>query len=152
LMKKILLLFAVFFLSTAAGAYAQTCPSPTPSCSTSSSTTLADLDGTYVCVEIKTNSSNVSGSSVAVVTLNGTGDFTVVNQAQNNDSGGTTTYSDFAASVSGTYCLNTAGNGYLFITNPAGGCPLAMVVDNSYHEVRIINTAENYADALLCTR
>jgi hypothetical protein len=151
-MKKILFVFAVCLLSAAGGAYAQTCPSPTPSCSTSSSTTLADLDGTYVCVEIQTNSSNVSSSSVAVVTLNGTGDFTVVNQAQNNNSGGTITYSDFAAGETGTYCLNTAGNGYLFPTSPAGGCPLAIVVDNSYHEVRIINTSENYADALLCNK
>lgn len=149
-MKKIEFLVALFLLSAAGGAYAQTCPSPTPACTTSSPTTLAALDGTYVCTEVSTNSSNVSAATVAVITLDGTGDFSVVNQAQNNNSGRTTTYSDFAAGASGTYCLNAAGNGYLFTTTPTGVCPLAMVADNSGKELRIIDTTGNNAEAFLC--
>ena len=131
------------------GACAQTCPSPTPACTTSSSSTLAELDGTYVCTQISTDSFNVVSSAVQVVTLSGTGDFSVAKQAQNNNSGDTTTYSDFAPGGSGTYCLNAARNGYLF---PAGFCPLAMVVDDSGKEIRIIDTTENNAGAILCQR
>jgi len=151
-MKKIEFLVALFLLSAAGDSYAQTCPSPTPACTTSSSSTLADLDGTYVCTEISTDSSNVVSSAVQVVTLSGTGDFSVAKQAQNNNSGSTTTYSDFALGASGTYCLNAAGYGYLFTTTPDGVCPLAMVVDDSSKEIRIIDTTENNAGALLCQR
>ncbi len=75
-----------------------------------------------------------------------------VHTTQNNVSGGTTTYSDFAPGASGTYCLNAAGNGYLFTTTPDGVCPLAMAVDDSGKEIRIIDTIENNAGALLCQR
>jgi hypothetical protein len=151
-MKKIKFLVAFFLLSAAGGAYAQICPSTTPACTTSSSTTLAALDGTYVCTEIATNSSSVSSNAVVVMTLNGAGAFSVVKQALNNNSGGASTYSDFAAGASGTYCINTAGNGYLIPTSPTGTCPLAMVADDSGKELRIIDTAENNAEAFLCQR
>lgn len=150
-MKKFQFVVVLFLLSAVGGAYAQTCPSGL-GCTTSSSTTLAHLNGTYVCTEISTDSSNISTSSVLVITFNGVGDFTVASQAQNSNSGGATTYSDFAAGDSGTYCLNTAGNGYLFTTSPTGICPLAMVVDNSGKEVRLIDTMANTANAFLCSR
>jgi len=130
-------------------ARAQTCPSPLPSCSTSSGTTLAQVTGNYVCTSVAVDNTNTVSGSLVVLTFNGAGTGTLTSANNSNASG--STFEDFSAPAAITYCVNTDGTGYVF---PTSGCPLAGVFDNAvstvFQEGRLIDTTEGNAEAIVC--
>jgi len=148
------LLVALALIESAGTLWAQstpTCPNPQPVCTTTG--TLSDLSGTFVCTLVEANTQGQTNSSVVAITSNGTGGITG-SQASNSNSSGSTTYKDFSGLNGGqaiTYCLNFNDTGYVFPSG-SGSCPLAMVIDNSKTEVRLISTAENDALAIVCNK
>jgi len=145
---------AVAFAVSLGVARAQTCPSPLPSCSSSSGTTLAQLSGTYVCTQIGVNNANSVSGAVVVATLSGTGTNGIgtgsFSLAQNSNGTGNT-YTDFGAPATLTYCVNTDGTGYIV---PGSNCPLAAAFDDAvsgvFQELRLIDTTEGNAEAIVC--
>ena len=133
-------------------ARAQTCPSPLPSCASSSSTTLAQVSGTYVCTQVAVNNSNTVSGAVVVITLNAAGAGTF-SAAQNNNGTGTT-FMDFSTPNAFAYCVNTDGTGYIFPSGGGSSCPLAAVFDDAvsgvFQEGRLIDTTEGNAEAIVC--
>ncbi|HLH76641.1 MAG TPA: hypothetical protein VKV28_07540 [Candidatus Binataceae bacterium] len=124
-----------------------TCPSSVPTCDTNGNP--ADLSGTFICTVVSVNPTGRVSSGVVTVTSNGAGSITG-SQANNNNGSSSTTYSDFAALPGSTYCLNTNDTGYVFPSG--GGCAMALVIDNGKTEVRLIDTTENNASALVCNK
>ncbi len=131
-------------------ARAQTCPSPALSRSSSTGTTLAEVDGTYVCSQVGVDTTNTVSGAVVVTTFNGAGAGTVISARNSNGSG--TTVTDFATAVDLTYCVNSDGTGYIF--PPSGSCPLAAVFDDTvsgvFQEGKLIDTTEGNAEAIVC--
>jgi len=143
-------------------ARAQTCPSPLPSCSSSGSTTLAQVSGTYVCTQVGVNNANTVSGAVAVATFSGTsgaggpGIGTGTANSANNNNGTGSTFTDFSGPIPITYCVNTDGTGYIFPPPPpSGACPLAAVFDDAvggvFQEGRLIDTTEGNAEAIVCS-
>lgn len=86
-------------------------------------------------------------ASVAVITSDGVVNVSL-NMAKNDNTSAATTFGDFAPQT-GKYCLNADDTGY--ITNlSGGGCPLAIVVNNFYGEVRLLDTTQNRAEVGVC--
>jgi len=131
-------------------ARAQTCPSPLPSCSTSSGTTLAQVTGNYVCTSVAVDNTNTVSGSLVVLTFNGAGTGTLTSANNSNASG--STFEDFSAPAAITYCVNTDGTGYVFQSN--GHCPHAAAFDDAasgvFQESRLIATTEGNAEAIVC--
>jgi len=146
--RVISLMAATAMLLASQIANGQTCPSPAPSCS--SSGTLTDFSGTYSCTLVTTNSTG--GVEVQLLTFNadGAGNISGGMGASNNNSSSGTTFSAFTALNNATYCLNTDDTGYIFKAAGSGGCPLALAIDDSLSEVRLIDTTENTAGAMTC--
>jgi len=135
-------------------ARAQTCPSPPltlSSCSTSNSTTLAEVSGTYVCTQVGVDNTNTVSGAVVVATFHGDG--TGTGTTANNNNGAGSTFKDFSTPNALSYCVNADGTGYIF---PSGGssCPLAAVFDDKssgvFLEGRLIDTTEGNAEAIVC--
>ena len=133
-----------------------TCPSPVPSCAASVPSP-SNLFGQYGCTMVETTSTGVVQVQVLTITADGNGNITTTfpasNQAassSNNPSG--STFSPFTASAfaGGTYCLNADDTGYIYPPAGASACPLALVIDSFYDEVRLIDTTENQAGAMTC--
>jgi hypothetical protein len=139
-----LALLIVAFTTPRTGVSAATCPSATPSCTTSG--TLSDFDGTFGCTLVSTASTGTVTVQLLKLVADGAGN--VSGAVVSNSNGSGTTFTDFTALTEGaTYCLNTDDTGYIIL---ASGCPLALVVDDALGEVRLIDTTENTAGAMTC--
>jgi len=141
------LIAALLLFWGASAIWAQSSCPPLPTCTSTGS--LSDLSGTFVCTEIQISSNGVAGTGILSVTSAGDGTLSTVLMARNsNNSSETTTYHDFSSQGSATYCLNIDDTGYVF---PSNGCPLALVIDNGKTEIRLLDSTENNAQAVVCT-
>ncbi len=119
------------------------CPAPT----CASSVNQSDFTlGSWDCTVVGTRS---DGTHAAVFLIYSDGVVNVtLNQATNNSSSAATTFGDFTTQT-GKYCLNPDDTGY--ITNlSGGGCPLAIVVNSVFGEVRLLDTTQNRAEVGVC--
>ncbi len=97
---------------------------------------------------VGTRSDGSTHASVGTMDSSGTGNVTL-NFAKNDNTSVATTFVPFPVTpVAGTYCLNGDDTGYIF---PVGGaCPLAIVVNSFYGEVRLLDTTQNRAEVGVC--
>ncbi len=133
---------------------AASCPSPAPKCTSSSSTTLKRLAGTFGCSFGATESSGTNGVQIDLATIDGKGHVSG-KEANNDDSPTGNTYEDFSSrnnAFTGTYCVNSDGTGYYFPSASSGDCPSALVIDSAGSEIRLIGSYENEARSGICKK
>jgi hypothetical protein len=123
-----------------------TCPSPLPTCDT---TTVTYNNLKFGCTEVTTNSAGNVKTAILRLFLSSDGTATAT-IAQNGNQSGTTTFQDFTMQTGLTYCVNNdTKTGYIFLP-AAEGCPIPFLVDNGLTELRFIESEENRASAGTC--
>lgn len=127
---------------------AGTCPAPLPNCT--SKGTLTNLSGQFGCTGIETGSTGNVEVEVILVNSDGAGNLTSIKIATNQTMGTGATFQDFQTVTGATYCLNTDNTGFIFLPAVSGDCPLALVIDSTNKEGRLIGTSNNKAEAVVC--
>jgi hypothetical protein len=98
------------------------------------------------------NSNGVVKVSLLVLTLNastgGSGTFSGELNQNSNDGTQTTTFS--TQSATGNYCINS--DNITGVVTPGGACPLVFALDDGGAEIRLINSADQKAEAVVCRK
>ena len=123
------------------------CPASTPTCDGSG--VLSDFSaGLWGCTIVGTRSDGSTHASVGAINSDGVGHLTL-NFAKNDNTSAATTFSTFPVTpTTGTYCVSSDSTGYIL---PVGGaCPLAIVVNSFFGEVRLLDSSQNRAEVGVC--
>ena len=144
-----LLALTIAILPAAANA---ACPSPAPNCT--SSGTLSLLKGSYGCLAVRADTSNVVQVSILLLTVTAAGIATGTMAKNENLSGGNSTYQDFQSN-SLTYCVNADNTtGYIFPSG-SGSCPVPFVLSGVSSSglatrLRAVDSTEQRAQTTVC--
>jgi hypothetical protein len=139
-----LALLIVALTTPRTGVRAATCPSTTPTCTTSG--TLSDFLGVFGCTAVITF--NTGQVEVDVLKIDADGNGGITGSIVSNTNGSGTTFTDFTLITGATYCLNTDDTGY--VLGVGSPCAKALIIDDALGEVRMIGSDENEAQAVTC--
>jgi len=140
---------------------ASACPSPSPSCASTGTST--DLSGTLACTIVTTQSNGEVKVSLAQLTSAGDGTISSFFTVTNNNAASGSTFTTWTNKGTGTYCINSdESTGFIFPPSGANACPLALVIDATSSstsvlpgtviatEARLLDSTQNTAGTAVC--
>jgi hypothetical protein len=150
----VILTIAILPFAMSFGGYqvlAQTCPSPTPSCSGAG----LFAGGNFGCTGVRTDSDGIVRAEVFSFSISpavgGAGTASTDLTSNDNSSSGTT-FKDFSPQSGITYCVNSDDTTGYFFYPTESECPHAFVIDEGGNELRLLNSEENAAHVITCRK